>query len=115
QRAGLVPDRVRDRCAPEIVHEPGPPCPRSLGWRQPRPFARGGRERGDLPGVPGRKRRLEIGEIRDDFERLVQGGAAEYAAGLRLAGERRIPWIELVQSAASWRTGQRCCSPPSTS
>jgi hypothetical protein len=99
QRARLVPDRVRDTQAPEVVDERGAPQQARLVLGQAEPAGRRRRELRDCAGVPERVRRLEIDEVGDREQRPVEGVFRERDAERRLGLDHRAPGVGGVEPA----------------
>ena len=62
ERSGLLPDRIRDADAAEVVRERGAPHERHRGGREAQPPGGGLGEVGDARRVLAKPRRLEVGE-----------------------------------------------------
>src|ERR1700736_6703615 len=91
QRAGLVPDRVRDRGGAEVVYEGRPAEPRDSIVGEPEHT---GGIRGELraaAAVPDHVRGFEVDEVGGDPERVVEGLPVEDTAWLGLELQDRIP------------------------
>src|SRR5262249_42344865 len=71
ERAGLVPDRIRDAEAAQVVDEPGPTQRLLFVAAEPEAAARCRRELGDRSRVAECVGRLEVDEVRNRKQRLV--------------------------------------------
>ena len=104
QRAGLVPDRVRDAQPTQVVQQRRPPHMGDLA-RRPRQRRRGGGggEVGDGAGVPDGVRRLQIREITDGLQRGVELRPGQRRARGRLGADDRLPRRGLIKISEQWR------------
>ena len=98
QGAALVPDRVRDPEAAEVVDEAGTPKRPHVRVGQPQTGCGLGRERRDRLRVPEEVRRLQVDEVRDRDERVVEAVVQENDCELRLRLDHRVPRSYLVEA-----------------
>ena len=106
ERPALVPDRVRDAQAAEVVHQPRPAEVTHLRLRQPEPSARLRRQVRDGARMPDRVRRLEIDEVRDREQRGIEALAGQHDRERGLGGDHRVPGPDGVEPAED-RLGSR--------